>query len=221
MGLFSKNKVTATTDIKTYSPLRVRLDCIIDLNLFKMLVHNEYLIFNNPGKSHQVTHVGHAVSYGLNVNRFYINSMDSEGESMLQVTDNNGNLQSDDIMLFREIITIFPKDANEWCDWMGDDNEIGKCSSEYFTIEDDNGQEITYKAISDMLPVDIEFNVTPSKSQNEEPYTMPTTSALFKRNIAAEGQLAFFEYLLVSVEDEERITIYAGMKLPVSQITIN
>jgi len=202
--------------IKKYSSLHVRTNSLITLDVTPFLIHDEYLVMENPGSGHQVTHIGEHVLHGMNVFKFYIKSDIGNDNSCIQVTECDGEA---DAILFRQIDEIYPQSISDWNDWTGTDQVDGLLQWEVFTLKNDN-DEVVYSRAWESDLVNCVEKIVPDDA-TESPYSFASKMMLYQRDISEKGSEPFTEYLMVSIEEEERVCIYVGIDLPMSGLIIS
>lgn len=211
-GYFNRDK---DPEYETYSPLRIRLDSLITLDMTPFLIHDEYLVMENPGTCFTVTNVGAIdVDPDLDIFRIYINS--ENGQSILQVAVEAEEIV--DLMLFREIGEVIPETADHWTEWLGDPYEDipGYLNGSTFDIQD--GAVVYQKEWIELMECSEDVYV--SESLNHSERTIQHQMMLFSRDLSEEDQDEVLEYLMLSVEDEERINMYVGIELSPAGITV-
>lgn len=181
--------------VKKFSHLNVRTNSLVTLDETFFLLNDQFTIIENPGTTLQVTDVGEMELMGMNVFRFYMESIDRDGEAFIQVLNN-----SSDMMLFRPIDEQYPQTTEEWDHW----HDLLK--DPVFVMNNGLEFEQTWAQVCTTTE-----SVIPDSSRDDhEPYSYPVTCKLYERTIDNSGSV-FKEYILVSIEDEERVNIYAGV----------
>lgn len=180
----------------------VRLNGLVEIDTTPFLVHDDYIVFVDPGTNHHIDGIGSLTIHHHTFTRCYI--LGDNGESMLQQSD-------EEYILFRQINEILPQSNKDWRHWKT--NVLG---GDHYTLEnhDDPDQSVTYDAVWDRSEQYDEF--IEEKSGNK--YTCPTHAKLFERQISNAGQ-TLTEYLLVQIEEEERVSLYAGIELNKAGVT--
>lgn len=182
--------------VKKFSHINVRTNSLVTLDETFFLLNDQYTILENPGTTLQVTDIGVFTVMGMKTFRFYMESIDKEGEAFIQVIED-----SHELMLFRPIDEIYPQCMEEWSHW----KDLLKDPT--FVMDSGIEYEQTWSRA-----VETRESVHPDASQKDhEPYDYPVTCKLYERTI--DNGTPFKEYIMVCIEDEERVNIYAGVDI--------
>lgn len=192
----TKKQPDASASVQTYSKYNVRANSLVTIDETPFILHDEYTIMENPGSSHQVTDVGYLKVIGIDIYRFYMDSLDNKGESFIQVDENTS-----EIILFRTIDELYPQTVQEWSEWNG---QQGLIVQDVFIVNGDVEYEKVWNS-----PVSTKEKIIPSSGSD---YTYSVDMQLFKRSVVTEHD-TFTEYLIVAIEEQERINIYVGLNV--------
>lgn len=202
-GMFKARKGEPV--IEKFGPLQARLDGRIEIDTTPFLINDEYIAVENPGETHQLTHVGQSVVAGTEISRYYLESLSDSSESILQVAGKN---TVDECILFRKVDEFHPQDEETWTSV----SSIG--TNDTFTFND-----ITYENAWGNSTQHNE-TVEAAPSQDEKPYTYPCETVLFKRSISGDNEAELTEYAMVAIEDEERVVVYLGINILPAAIAV-
>ncbi len=192
--------------IEKHGPLQARLDGQILVDNTTFLINDEYLAVENPGDVHMLTHVGTTKVANIPFTRYYLEGVTEDSETILQVA---GVEKADEIIMFRKVDEIHPQTVEQW-------DEIRETlAQDVFEF-----QEVGYGNVWNALLAHDE-TVVAAPSLNEDGYTYPCETALFKRQISDDNEPELSEYALVAIEDEERVAVYLGINLLTAAVTIN
>ncbi|MFY0656224.1 MAG: DUF2491 family protein [Neptunomonas phycophila] len=192
--------------IEKFGPLQARLNGQVLVDNTTFLVNDQFLAVENPGDVHTLTHVGTTSVANMPVTRYYLEGVTDNTETILQVA---GNDKPDEIIMFRKVDEVHPQEAGAWEEFR---ETIGEETFEF------NG--VVYGNVWNALLAHNE-TVVAAPSLNEETYTYPCETALFKRQISEDNEPELSEYALVAIEDEERVVVYLGINLLPAAVTIN
>lgn len=221
-GIWTSNDVqtpdqtTTTPDVpKTFSTLNVTTNSLITLSTNVFTEYQGYTMMSSPGNEVQVTHVGCINLFQTDVYRFYLIPLEVEMDVGIFIEYHDTlNPKTAHTILYQTVDEVYPQTVDEWDWWL--DEEEGALHGPSFVF---NG-EIHYERVWTNL-MSMTETVHPDKSTRESEYSYPIQSSLYRRNISEEGAEPFYEFLLVSVEDGEKVAIYAGMDVTRGAIKVS
>ena len=212
MSLFKKAKNlwgahTGEPAIKRFGPYQARFDGQVQIDNTAFILNDEFIAVEDPGTLHQLTHVGTTEVANMTVTRYYLEGITEEGEKFLQVIGTEGNIN--EVILFRQVDISHPQTEVSWEDLRSVQ------SDDIFEFNDINYENVWGSALIHSE------TVTASPTLNEEEYTSPLETALFKRQISEDNEAELNEFAMVAIEDEERVVVYLGINLLPASVTIN
>lgn len=220
-NLFSKNTTEQTakpepeSKPKTYSSLYVATNSLITISTDVFDKYHNYTMMSSPGSEVQVTHVGCMELFQTKVYRFYMMPLDVEMDVgiFLEFHDTL-NPKTAHTILYQTVDEVYPQNIDEW-DWWINSND-GALHQPIFLFNGETQFERVWSSMISMAET-----VYPDTSTSETEYTYPISSVLYRRNIAEDGVEPFYEYLLIAVEDEHKVAIYAGMDISRKAIKVS
>lgn len=194
-------------EVTLHGSLRVRNNGTITVDTTEFLINDEYLtMVAPPNEPMRVTDIGKTDLLGVQALRCYLKTTDGQEYWLQLIEDPEGRpIQA---TLYSQVNEIHPQSASEWDDWITNLN-----SGDPMEFND-----ITYSPVWNSLVAHSE-EIVPS-AEGEETYTSPLQTMLYDRDCSEEQDRSLVEQLLVSIEDEERISMYVGIDVPVAGLTV-
>ena len=226
-GRSDKGKSTERSihkDYPTKLPPNLRIEALIDISNTAFNSYGDHINIEYPGKTHIVKKLSAFRSYGLYVIRAYIQSLDSEEESIVQFNCKyeSGEFDVLDTILFRVDGTFHPETEEEWAEWTNETNGMIGYKTLNFSME---GGEIVFNRDWDIDGGQWVRTVELREAVFTDPYEAPLyrmrNAMLYSKEIDGSDE---YEYALAEVvkdEDGDRVEMSFGIIVESTNINIH